>query len=97
MGRKIFRTFIGILAGYVAYIPALFVVEYATYGRIDSEKAFYALFYAFGAPFLLTPSGWKYARIDEILLNLIGAILLIFGAIVANWRAARSTLTARSR
>jgi hypothetical protein len=96
MGRTISRTFVGIIAGYVAYIPALFVVEYATYGRIDSEKAFYALYYAFGAPFLLTPSGWKYAQIDEVLLNVIGTVFMISGAIVANRRAIRSSLTARS-
>jgi hypothetical protein len=87
-----FRTLLGLLAGYVAYLPTIFIVEYAIYGRVDAERAFYALYYALGAPFLLTSSGWQYVQKDEVILNLLGALLLICGALAANNKRARELL-----
>jgi|HubBroStandDraft_5_1064220.scaffolds.fasta_scaffold472380_2 hypothetical protein len=84
MLRRLLLTLLGIAAGYAAYIPVLIIVEYATYGRVDSEKAFYALYYPFNAPFLLTASG------DELILTLAGTVLIIAGIIVANIRPVRS-------
>lgn len=65
-------------------------MEYAVYGRVDSEKAFYALYFAFGAPFLLMPSGWQYVRLDEVILNCAGAVLFAVAIVVANSARARS-------
>jgi len=90
MGKMIFRTVIGMLFGYIAYLPTILVVEYAVYGRIDSERAFYALYFAVGAPFLLTPSGREYVRLDEVLLSLIGGAFIVFGVVAANIRRGRS-------
>ena len=90
MGKMIFRTVIGMLFGYIAYLPTILVVEYAVYGRIDSERAFYALYFAVGAPFLLTPSGREYVRLDEVLLSLIGGAFIVFGVVAANSRRGRS-------
>lgn len=90
MGKIAFRTFVGALVGYVAYLPAIFVVEYAVYGRVDTERAFYALYFAIGAPFLFKPSGWNYIRLDEVLLNLVGGTLIVLGAVAANSRRGRS-------
>jgi hypothetical protein len=97
MGKVIIRTVIGMLAGYVAYLPTILVVEYSIYGRIDSERAFYALYFAVGAPFLLTPSGREFVRLDEVVLSLIGGSLIVLGAIAANTRRARSLTGGWSR
>ena len=76
---------IGIVCAYVAYIPVLVAVEYAVYGRVDSERAFYGLYFAFGAPFLLMPSARRYVRLDEVILNCVGAILFASAIILANF------------
>jgi hypothetical protein len=54
-------------------------VEYAIYRRLDSERVFYALYYAFGAPFLLSPSNWRYVQRDELVLNVVGCAALVTG------------------
>ena len=68
----------------------LFAVEYALYGRVDSEKEFYALYFAFGAPFLLMPSVRQYIRLDEIILNCVGTVLFAAAIILSNFRRTRS-------
>ena len=73
----------GLFYGYVAYLPLMLAVEYAFYRRVDGEKAFYALYYPFGAPFLIVPSGWKHIQADEVVLNFLGAALLIAGVAFA--------------
>jgi hypothetical protein len=94
-----FRTFgrvlLGIACGYIAYLPVLIVVEHLTYGRVDSEKAFYALYYAFGAPFLLFPSNWSLTQRDELTLNIIGGALLIVGGLLG-YRSVNRALEAKS-
>jgi len=70
--------------------PVLFAVEYAVYGRVDSERAFYALYFAFGAPFLLMPSVRQYIRLDEIILNCVGTVLFAAAIILSNFRRTRS-------
>ena len=80
--RTLGRILLGIACGYIAYLPVLIVVEHLTYGRVDSEKAFYALYYAFGAPFLLVPSNWTFLQKDELILNIIGGALLIVGGLL---------------
>ncbi len=92
MWRVVSRTFLGFLGGYVAYIPVTFVVEYALYGRIDSEREFYALYYAIGAPFMLEQSYWRYFQDDEFILNIAGAILIAMGVFIANNRRVRKRL-----
>jgi hypothetical protein len=93
MWKRVYRTFLGFLCGYVAYLPAIFIVEYALYGRVDSERAFYALYYAVGAPFLLSPSNWEYLQNDELILNLVGALLIASGIIIANSKYARALIS----
>jgi hypothetical protein len=85
MRKVVIRTLIGIICAYAAYIPVLFLVEYAVYGRVDSERAFYALYFAFGAPFLLMPSARQYVRLDEVILNCVGAILFSTAIILSNF------------
>lgn len=80
--RTLGRILLGIACGYIAYLPILIVVEHLTYGRVDFEKAFYALYYAFGAPFLLFPSNWSLTQRDELILNIIGSALLIVGGLL---------------
>jgi hypothetical protein len=84
---------LGFLCGYIAYLPVIYVVEYALYGRVDSERAFYALYHAIDAPFLLSPSNWEYLPKDELILNIAGALLIAFGIFVANNRRARTLLS----
>ena len=86
---------IAIICAYAAYMPALFIVEYAVYGRVDSERAFYALYFAFGAPYLLTASGRQYVRLDEFILNCVGAVLFAVAIVVANSSGLRSVFHRR--
>ena len=62
---------------------------------LDSERAFYTLYFAFGAPFLLTPSGRQYARLDEVILNCVGALLFAVAIVLANSSVLRSLLRRR--
>jgi hypothetical protein len=99
MWRPVYRTFLGFVCGYIAYLPAIYIVEYALYGRVDSERAFYAMFYAIGAPFLLLPSNWGYLRHldnlqqDELILNIVGALLIASGIVIANSKNARALIS----
>lgn len=79
--RKLFAVLQGLAFGYVAYLPVMLLVELITYRRIDEEKTFYALYYPLGALFLLVPSGWKYVRPDEVILNLLGGSFLVVGLV----------------
>jgi hypothetical protein len=92
MWKVVYRTLLGFLGGYIAYLPITFVVEFSLYGRIDSEREFYALYYAIGAPFLLDPSDWKYLQSDELILNIAGAVLIAMGIFIANNRRFRTQL-----
>lgn len=88
--RNVLAVLQGLVCGYLVYLPIMLLVEFVTYRRIDTEKAFYALYYPLGAPFLLMPSGWKYVRPDEVLLNILGGFLLVAGAIYAVVRSRHS-------
>jgi hypothetical protein len=90
MRRVVIRTLFRIISAYAAHIPALFVVEYAVYGRVNSERAFYALYFAFGAPFLLFPSTRQYVRLDEVILNCVGAVLFAAAIFLFNFPRTRS-------
>jgi hypothetical protein len=92
MWRVVYCTFLGFFGGYVAYLPVTLAVEFALYGRIDSEREFHALYYAIGAPFLLEPSGWQYLQSDELILNIAGAVLIAMGIFIANNRRFRTQL-----
>jgi hypothetical protein len=92
MWRTVYRTFLGFLGGYIAYLPVTYIVEYALYGRVDSERGFYALFYPVGAPSLLFRSNWEYLPTDEGILSIAGAILIASGIIIANNKSARALL-----
>lgn len=80
--KVVLRILAGLACAYLAYLPVLFVVEYATFGRIDSEKVFYALYCPLEAPYLLLPSSWKYDSSDEIILQIIGGSFLLIGVIL---------------
>jgi len=92
MWRILLRIFLGFLLGYVAYLPVTCAVEYALYGRIDFEREFHALYYAIGAPFLLDRSNWQYLQKDELILNILGAVLIATGVFIANRRRFRTWL-----
>ena len=81
--KIVFRILAGLVGGYVAYLPLLLVVEYATYGRIDGEKVFYALYYPLEAPYLALPSTWKNTSSSVIVLEVLGGLLLITGVLLA--------------
>jgi len=81
--KVVLRILAGLACGYLAYLPVLFVVEYAAYGRIDNEKVFYALYCPLEAPYLVLPSLWKYASSDEIILRIIGGSFLLTGVLLS--------------
>ena len=79
MTKRVMAILKGLLWGYIAYLPLMVGVEYLIYRRLDSERVFYALYYAFGAPFLLSASNWKYIQRDELILNVVGCVALVIG------------------
>jgi hypothetical protein len=81
--KIVLRIFGGLVGGYLAYLPILLITEYVTRGRIDSERAFYALFYPMEAPYLVVPYFWRYASVDEVVLKLVGGALLVAGVLIA--------------
>ena len=81
--KRVLRLLAGLLGGYLLYLPVLFIVEHAIYGRIDTERAFYALYYPFEAPYLVVRSSWKNAPPDEIVLQIAGGVLLVTGALLS--------------
>lgn len=89
MGKIIWRSLVGFAIGYALYLPSIPIVELAIHGRVDQERAFYALYYAIGAPFLLTPSGREYLQPDELALNLVGLPLIALCITAANTERGR--------
>lgn len=79
------RALVGLMLGYLVYLPFLVGVEYLFFHRLDGERVFYGLFCPFESPFLLAPSTWRASRIDELVLEAIGGLLLI-GAVVTALR-----------
>lgn len=86
------RALLGFLAGYAVYLPVTWIVEFALYVRVDSEREFHALYYAVGAPFLLFPSNWNYLQTDELILNIIGGVLIAAGILIATNERLRKRL-----
>src|SRR5580704_4894692 len=81
--KIVLRILAGLIGGYLAYLPILLITEYLMRGRIDSERAFYALFYPMEAPYLVVPYFWRYASVDEVVLKLVGGALLVAGVLLA--------------
>jgi hypothetical protein len=81
--RVLIRVLVGLICGYLVYLPFLFGVEYLFFHRLDGEKVFYALYCPFESPYLLAPSTWKTSSTPELLLELVGGLLLIGGVGVA--------------
>jgi hypothetical protein len=79
-------TLKGLLWDYLAYVLLMVGVEYAIYHRLDSERVFYPLYYAFGAPFLLSPSNWRYVQRDELVLNMVRQTTIVARR-VAQWQS----------
>jgi hypothetical protein len=76
----------GLLWRYLACLPLMVGVDYAIYHRLDSERVFYALYYAFGAPFLLSPSNWRRVQRDERVLKMAGQTTIVARR-VAQWQS----------
>lgn len=82
-GKLAMRALVGMIVGYMAYVPVLSAVLHMTDGNIDGERFFYGLFLPFQAPFLLSTSYRRGCSTDELLLDLTGALFLALGAAVA--------------
>jgi hypothetical protein len=91
--RALSRVFVGLLCGYLIYLPFLFGVQYLSFHRLDGERIFYGLYSPFESLFLLAPSTWRNSSSQELLLKSVGGLLLIGGAAVSIRRTHRpSTL-----
>lgn len=86
------RTVLGAFSGYTAYIPVIYAVEYALYGRADSEKVFYALFCPIWLISLLLDQDNTYLPKDELILTISGSFFVISGIIVANRKQIRKLM-----
>lgn len=83
-GRVIGRRFLlGLFAGYVAYLPALELILYLTYGRVDKELFIYGLYLPFQLPLLLNRDFRETLRGDELILQLFSVAFMGLGALVA--------------
>lgn len=82
------RSLLGALAGYAVYLviawPYIFI-RYAMYGNAPFIS-FEVWVYPFAAPYLLSPQLWKEGHVDENLLILCGGLLMVAGAVWANWK-----------
>ncbi len=87
--RRLAFMLLGILIGYIIYLPMLLIIEYAFRRAIDSERSFYALYDPLLLPYLLTPAGWRVSSPDDIVSIICGGTLLIAGCVVGFRRAAR--------
>jgi hypothetical protein len=79
-----------LIIGYISYLPVLLSVEYAFWGRLDTEKAFYALYYPFESPFLILPSTWQNPHVAAITLEFVGGAFMIAGAVFCYRRRRKS-------
>jgi hypothetical protein len=73
---------VGLLLGYVAYLPALAIVMFMAYGRVDEEKYFYGLYLPFQSPLLLSEDFRGNLLGEEFFLLVLGSALLVLGAIL---------------
>lgn len=87
MKKRIKAVALGLLGGYLAYLPVMLVYEKWTYGRWDFEKVFWALFCPLLSPQLVSPSFRKSLGIDEALLVPVGGAFLHLAVSLSLWRA----------
>jgi hypothetical protein len=80
--QRVVRVLIGLLAGYIAYVPALAIVDFLTNGRIDPAIFFYGLYLPFQFPLLLLEDFRDTLRSEEFVLQIIGVSMMIAGAFV---------------
>jgi hypothetical protein len=83
VGRLAVRALVGMLAGYLVYLPVLATVLHTTDGNIDGERFFYGLFLPFQSPLLVSAAYRRGCTSDELLLDIAGALFLALGALVS--------------
>jgi len=84
--RLLLRSVIGLIAGYLAYLPALAIEQVLSFGKLDGERFFYGLYLPFQLPFIFFPDFRDSYTSGEIFLQLIGIALMILGV----WFALRT-------
>jgi hypothetical protein len=77
---------LGLLCGYLAYLPIMLVYERWTYGRWDGEKVFWALYCPLLFPYLMTSSSRQALTLDETRLVPLGGGLLLLALLLSMWR-----------
>lgn len=77
------RFLLGLLAGYIAYFPALEMILFLNYGRVDKRLFIYGLFLPFQLPLLLNSDFRETIRGDELTLQLFCVASMLLGAILA--------------
>lgn len=87
MKRRVVAIVLGLLGGYLAYLPVMLAYEKWTYGRWDSEKVFWALFCPLLSPYLISPSSRQTLTLDEGRLVPVGGALLVLAILLSLWRA----------
>jgi hypothetical protein len=77
------RAAIGLIAGYIAYLPALGIQQFLTFGRFDGELFFYGLCLPFQFPFVFFLDFRGSYTDGEILLQIVGISFMILGVWLA--------------
>jgi hypothetical protein len=74
---------LGLLLGYVAYVPALGIILFLTYGRVDRDLFFYGLLLPIQLPLLLLEDFRGSLQGEELLLLVFGVSLQVLGVVIA--------------
>jgi hypothetical protein len=74
---------LGLIMGYLAYLPALGMILFLRYGRIDRWLFVYGLLLPIQAPLLLNEDFRGNLQNEEMLLLIIGDMLLALGVILS--------------
>jgi hypothetical protein len=93
MKERVTAVALGLLGGYLAYLPIMLAYEKWAYGRWDSEKVFWALYCPLLSPYLVSVSTRQTLSLDEARLVPIGGGLLILAILLSLWRTSQRRVT----
>jgi hypothetical protein len=74
---------LGLLVGYIAYIPALGIVLFLKYGKVDGEIFFYGLYLPIQVPLLLLGDFRETLQGEGQLLQVLGILMMAPSVFVA--------------
>jgi hypothetical protein len=83
LGTVIGRIELGLIIGYLAYLPGLALILFIAYGRIDQDLFFYGLYLPLQLPLLASGSFRENLTANEFLLQSFSVVLIAFTTFIA--------------